>query len=164
MPGDGGEPARRDAFVRERRTSIRSPRRRPEIARAASDRAGSARAPLQAGTLLRVLAHSTERLPVRPGDRAVDPLRRAGRRALRDARCALRDARGRRRRAASVTHWPSRAPAVPAGSVAGQLVFSLRGAALGHVVRSARRLAAARSAAAVGIAVPAYGAAAFAHV
>ncbi|TGB32750.1 hypothetical protein C6946_15970 [Burkholderia thailandensis] len=80
------------------------------------------------------------------------------------ARCAMRDARGRRRRAASVTHWPSRAPAVPAGSVAGQLVFSLRGAALGHVVRSARRFAAARSAAAVGIAVPAYGAAAFAHV
>ncbi|WP_230961755.1 hypothetical protein [Burkholderia thailandensis] len=80
------------------------------------------------------------------------------------ARCAMRDARGRRRRAASVTHWPSRAPAVPAGSVAGQLVFSLRGAALGHVVRSARRLAAARIAAAVGIAVPAYGAAAFAHV
>ncbi|MCS6478291.1 hypothetical protein [Burkholderia thailandensis] len=157
MPGDGGEPARRDAFVRERRTSIRSPPRRPEIARAASDRAGSTRAPLQAGALLRVLAHSTERLPVRLGDRAVDPPRRADRRASRDAR-------GRRRRAASVTHWPSRAPAVPAGSVAGQLVFSLRGAALRRVVRSARRLAAPRIAAAVGIAVPAYGAAAFAHV
>ncbi|OMW40676.1 hypothetical protein AQ809_00100 [Burkholderia pseudomallei] len=41
MPG--GEPARRDVFVRERRAGCRRSRRRPGMARRASDRAGNAR-------------------------------------------------------------------------------------------------------------------------